>query len=88
MIDLENEVCRKSKKSFHLIPYKLSFKPHGVEMCNKLSGRIAGYSTKEEYEQVTKFISDEKHQRQIRDLTLKELHTTVWKNRSGNNKSR
>ena len=63
MVDLESEVCSKSQKSIHLVPYKLSLKPHGMDMCNKLSGRMAGYSTKEEYENIVQFMSKANHQK-------------------------
>lgn len=83
MIDLKNEVCKEKGKSLHLIPHKLSFKPQGLEICSKLSGRLAVYSSKEEYEIIENYLSKENIQKSARCLKtsknpLETFIISVW----------
>ena len=63
IIDLEKEVCNKERTSLHLIPHKLSLKPNGIDMCGKLSGRLAVYSNQQEYQRIERFLSKENTQK-------------------------
>jgi len=61
MLDLQRDVCAPRTSSLHLIPYKLSFEPESLHMCTKFSGKIATYSKKEKFDQLTRFLSVKQH---------------------------
>ena len=60
MLDLQQDICKVSKKSFHLIPHGSNFLPEGVNSCRKLGGIPAEYSSQAQLEQITKYLSQSK----------------------------
>ena len=49
-------MCRPKTSSLSLLPMKLSFSD-GVHYCSKLSGIMAQYTTEDEYNVITHFLT-------------------------------
>ena len=57
MLDLQNDICKSSKTSFHLIPLTRNFQHESEKSCQKLSGAVAEYTTKGQLDEIIKFLS-------------------------------
>lgn len=61
VLDLQKEICAPRTSSLHLIPYKLKFDPESLHMCTKFSGKIATYSKKKRFDEITRFLRAKQH---------------------------
>ena len=56
VVDLELDVCPRRVASLLLVPQRMAH-GQGTRICNKLSGRLAGYSMEAEFDEVTRFLA-------------------------------
>ena len=56
-LEFEENVCAENKHGLCLIPYTRNFVPEGIHTCRKLSGKMAEYSSKDQFEAITKYLS-------------------------------
>jgi len=81
MMDLQSEICAPRTSSLHLIPYKLSFEPESLHMCTKFSGKIATYTKKKKFDEITRFLSSKQHMK-TGDCTKKIKDKEAWRFRT------
>ena len=56
VMDLKKDICISHNKSLVLVPQKLTFF-EGLHQCSKLSGRLADYTEKVGFDQITRHLS-------------------------------
>ena len=56
-LDWKATVCNNSNKSFHIIPQKLNFSPESLIACEKLSAKLAGHESLEDFHGLVRYVS-------------------------------
>ncbi|XP_023320474.1 uncharacterized protein LOC111695386 [Eurytemora carolleeae] len=79
ILDWTNDVCKSANYSIHLIPIKRSNQPWGAHTCSKLSGRQLTYDTKEDFDDIVKYLSSSRFQNSSCSAQDKNGYNTgVW----------
>ena len=55
-LDLERDVCSMRERGLFMVPQQLGFQ-ESVHSCNKMSGTVASFTQRDEYEDIAHFLS-------------------------------
>ena len=55
-LDLERDVCSMQEQGLFMVPQQLSFQ-ESVHSCKKMSGRVASFTQRQEFEDIVRFLS-------------------------------
>ena len=75
-LDFKHDICTFSKHSFHLLPQKRIF-PDSVDSCTKLGGTLAEYASKDQYQEISQFLSKSKIRNSLKCKVDDNLSTWI-----------